>query len=682
MSTLRVTNLKGGSAGSAPNLPDGAVINGAVITGVATVGVLSATTFYGSGANLTGIDATALKDGGGTVKVQANSDGAVITGVLTATTVSGTTGSFTSNVSVGGTLTYEDVTNIDSVGLITARTGVKVTTGGIEVAAGGANITGNIGLGGANYGTSGQLLTSGGSGANASWTTINTSPQVEMTASEAITAEDALQVNDNGTAEKVFGVTAAFGAEIDGAAPSDGSIRARETCAFGYDESKDVYVMMYQNQDQSDHVYAIVMTPDTNAADKMIMGAPCQIFGSYISGTITRNRIILEYNPDKQGLFYAFHRGAASGRMRYGMLSISGTGANATVASAYDNDTSSSANDYGPGGAAYNTTDNTMAMTMTYYGQGSPYEPHTTMITYPTATSISQSGLNEADGGFGMQTDIAYNSVDNCYLVVWRDNSNFCEGRVMLNNGSNNGFTYPASAAYVEGNYTDADTGIKIAYDPNTNKYLGVWIKNSDKYLYCKWIKTTVAGAISVGSEILVSNDNFTEWCDYEVIFNTVSKRFIIAYNYTTTNGTKLRTAQIVAEGGISTDIILGNEQSAQTDRTPEYTALGTRQDAGQVLVGFNNKNTSDKNFGAKVFDIPYTNLSTGGFIGFAKETVAQNATVGVKISGNTSTRVGLSSGKAYYVQSDGDIGLTPVSGNSVKAGVALNSTTLLIKQT
>ena len=29
------------------------------------------------------------------------------------------------NVSVGGTLTYEDVENIDSVGLITARTGIR-----------------------------------------------------------------------------------------------------------------------------------------------------------------------------------------------------------------------------------------------------------------------------------------------------------------------------------------------------------------------------------------------------------------------------------------------------------------------------------------------------------------------------------------------------------------------------
>jgi len=53
--------------------------------------------------------------------------GAVVTGVITATS-----GSFTGNVSVGGTLTYEDVTNIDSVGIITARTGIQVLAGGIN----------------------------------------------------------------------------------------------------------------------------------------------------------------------------------------------------------------------------------------------------------------------------------------------------------------------------------------------------------------------------------------------------------------------------------------------------------------------------------------------------------------------------------------------------------------------
>ena len=41
--------------------------------------------------------------------------------------VSATTGSFSGTVSIGGTLTYEDVTNIDSVGLITARSGIIAT---------------------------------------------------------------------------------------------------------------------------------------------------------------------------------------------------------------------------------------------------------------------------------------------------------------------------------------------------------------------------------------------------------------------------------------------------------------------------------------------------------------------------------------------------------------------------
>lgn len=53
--------------------------------------------------------------------------GAVVTGVLTATT-----GSFTGDVSVGGTLTYQNVTNIDSVGMVTARQGVQVLADGIN----------------------------------------------------------------------------------------------------------------------------------------------------------------------------------------------------------------------------------------------------------------------------------------------------------------------------------------------------------------------------------------------------------------------------------------------------------------------------------------------------------------------------------------------------------------------
>ena len=53
-----------------------------------TAGVVTATSFVGSGANLTGIDATAIKFGGA-VKAQANAAGVVVTGILTATSFSG-----------------------------------------------------------------------------------------------------------------------------------------------------------------------------------------------------------------------------------------------------------------------------------------------------------------------------------------------------------------------------------------------------------------------------------------------------------------------------------------------------------------------------------------------------------------------------------------------------------------
>ena len=40
---------------------------------------------------------------------------------------------FGGNVSIAGTLTYEDVTNVDSVGILTARTGLKVLAGGANI---------------------------------------------------------------------------------------------------------------------------------------------------------------------------------------------------------------------------------------------------------------------------------------------------------------------------------------------------------------------------------------------------------------------------------------------------------------------------------------------------------------------------------------------------------------------
>ena len=69
----------------------------------------------------------------GTDILNANSPGIVTATQGFSGNITGVAATFSGNVSVGGVLTYEDVTNIDAVGVVTARSGVRVTGAGITV---------------------------------------------------------------------------------------------------------------------------------------------------------------------------------------------------------------------------------------------------------------------------------------------------------------------------------------------------------------------------------------------------------------------------------------------------------------------------------------------------------------------------------------------------------------------
>ena len=83
--------------------------------------------------------------------------------------LNGITGDITTpgDVGIGGTLTYEDVTNVDSVGVITARSGINVSSGNVTVSSGsvsassftgdGSNLTGVSGFSTALGNTQGTL---------------------------------------------------------------------------------------------------------------------------------------------------------------------------------------------------------------------------------------------------------------------------------------------------------------------------------------------------------------------------------------------------------------------------------------------------------------------------------------------------------------------------------------------
>ena len=83
--------------------------------------------------------------------------------------LNGITGDITTpgDIGIGGTLTYEDVANVDSIGIVTARSGINVTGGNINVSSGsvsassftgdGSNLTGVSGFSTALGNTQGTL---------------------------------------------------------------------------------------------------------------------------------------------------------------------------------------------------------------------------------------------------------------------------------------------------------------------------------------------------------------------------------------------------------------------------------------------------------------------------------------------------------------------------------------------
>ena len=271
MSEIRVNTIVAAEGTSAPNLPYGVQVpTGMGITGAGGVnitGVVTATSFSGSGAALTGLATTeSVRAGTLTVAGVSTFTGALnATSVVSSGAVSGTTGTFSGAVnvdattdstsatsgalivdgglgiaknvyigaglSVAGTLTYEDVTNVDSVGLITAKSGVNITGGqlqvGVAYSVGAAGVCTAAGFVGPLTGNvTGNASGSSGSctGNSATATNSTNSSHVLVTDNESTDENNLITFVENGTS-----TTGNVGLEMDGTFsynPSSGTVSA------------------------------------------------------------------------------------------------------------------------------------------------------------------------------------------------------------------------------------------------------------------------------------------------------------------------------------------------------------------------------------------------------------------------------------------------------------------------
>jgi len=620
MSGLRVSNLRGETAGSSPTFPDGVVVTG----------VITATSFSGSGASLTGIDATALKDSGGDVKVQANTSGIVVTGVATATqfsgNVTGVAATFSGNVSVGGVLTYEDVTNVDSVGLITARSGIRIGAGQSVSAVSGI----------VTYYGDGSQLTGVESGVG------------NFVASGDIGNGQTVIIKTDGTVGIVTSTGSAnpsFGSEVVFATAESNRISST------YDSTNGKVVIAYQDAGNSNYGTAIVGTVSGTSIS----------FGSEVvfnSGGINEpTSCVYDSANGKVVIAYVDVSNSNHGTAIVG--TVSGTSISFGSKVVYN----SGNTDYVT--AVYDSTNEKVVIA--YRDDGSSNRG-TAIVGTVSGTSISFGSEVIFNGAVSSWITSTYDSTNGKVVISYQDGGNSDYGTAIVGTVSGTSISFGSEVTF-----NNSTTQYTSTTFDSTNGKVVISYKDAGNSNYGTAIVGTVSGtSISFGSEV-VFNTAITAFISSA--FDSTNGKVVIAYRDegNSDNGTGI-------VGTVSgTSISFGSEVVFNSGNTV-YNSCTFDSTNNKTVIAY--RDVPNSSYGTAVVfssDSLVTNLTAENYIGIAAEAISNTATGKINILGGVNTgQTGLTTAQTYYVQTDGSLA-TSAGSPSVVAGTAISDTKVLV---
>tara|TARA_B100000965_G_scaffold84023_1_gene67670 strand:+ start:322 stop:2862 length:2541 start_codon:yes stop_codon:yes gene_type:complete len=634
--------------------------------------------------------------------------GAVVTGIVTATSAE-----FAGNVSVGGTLTYEDVTNIDSTGIVTAKSGifvgnpvspgigatinpngnavfagiltanslrgdgslltgidataiqtgntsvqtvdtgsdghVKMTTEGSErVRVGPA---GQIGLGGANYGTTGQLLTSSGSGSAPTWTSVSSAPQVEATADGAITAGDTVIVNTNGTVKKVTPtyteITPVLGTYtriIDG--------YNKEYVKVGYDSNRKQALFLYRSQNGNSARMAI----GTIAGGLLTLGSEQEvedtthnvdeIFG--LAWSKTSEVGVALYKQQSKVYAEAFTNNGSTLSFGSKLEICDGSGG---VAVSWDS-----------------AADKFLVVVGESSEGGSGDTPDAYVLSH-SGTTLSSGTRVEIESPANMYRygGLAYDEDNNKHIWTYRDNGD--SGKLAARILTVSGTTVLAGSEVVESSVVDIDTAFPVYI--TGGKFVVAYIDGGD--VYAKVI--TVSGTTpTFGAQSSKIDDGRADNKGHQLsITYDLTGKVVVGYILPSSWSSQFRQLTIDTSANTITAIsgatTIGGDKTIDAAYSPD----------NQMNIFGVQKSDSHGYYRTAITSQLSTNVTLENYLGVANASASDTATATIDVSGATnSSQSTLTPGQNYYVQNDGSLGLTAAD-PKVYAGTAVSATKLLV---
>ena len=588
MSGIRVSNLRGETAGSSPIFPDGVVVTG----------VTTSTSFSG---NLTGN----------------------VTGNVTGN-ISGTTGSFSGNVSVGGTLSQEDVTNIDSVGVVTARGGIRIGVGQSV-----SSVSGII-----TYYGDGSQLTGLESGVH------------NFVASGNIDNGKTVVINTDGTVGIVTITT--------DTTPSAGTPVVFESAAVFWTAvayiGNSKVVVAYSDGGNSYRGTAVV---GTVSGTSISFGTPV----TFDSNAINTTSAIYDSTNDK--VVIAYSNGSDSNKGTCVVGTVSGTSISFGTPVVFDNSNLSFVS------ATYDST-NSKAV-IAYRDTPDGYKGKAIVGTV-SGTSISFGSVAVYESA-NQTTDVAatYDSTNQKVVIAYANNS---KGKAVVGTVSGTSISFGTAVEFQD----DTITQSSATYD-STNGKIVIAYRHNDSSNHGTAIIGTVSGtSISFGTAVVF---NAAATGEISATYDSNIGKVVIAYGDEGNSTYKAGTAIVGTVSG--TSISFGSEvvfENANTD----YIRTAFDSANNQIVIVYDDNGNSSYGT-AVVFSavVQTINLTATNYIGIAAEAISDGATGKITVVGGVNTgQTGLTTARTHYVQNDGSLS-TSAGSPSVVAGTAISASELLV---
>ena len=597
-------------------------------SGVTVTGVLTATSFKGDGSQLSGIDATAIQTGNTSVQtVDTGSDGHV-----------------------------------------------KMTTeGGERVRVGPA---GQIGLGGANYGTSGQVLTSAGSGSAPSWSAIPAGGnQVDLVADGAIAAGKAAIITTAGKAKQV-------GEDLQGKNSFDGTVGASQLDVANARDQFDLSWDSYRNKAlfsyiESSNCKVDVLAYAESYSDNSASVAKTKTVKSSVSSSCNTS---MAWDPDTNQTIIGYRDGNLL-RISYASLDA---GSEVTLGTAH----AVSADNVYPEtiSIVYDTLNNAV-ICVWHQGSGNTIWARAGTISGDTmtwGTAVQLSNINTGQGAF----DACWDSTNNKVLVAFKNGQNnwYLSGAAL----SCSGTTLTWGSVVTLAGY--ASDFIRLAFDSDEGKALLTFKNTGDSNGYAKTFYIDSGTVVTSGTDVTFPGGSLggTTWGSnnlkgHATCYDPRGKRFIIVGAWTNSGLDEPFGIMMAINAGADTLTFKGstlffNQGFPTYDSWDRWACLSLSNWGKNIFVGGRTNSTSriwvNKSCSAQ------TNLTNGhtNVVGFAEDAISDGATGTIKTYGNVvGNQSGLTAGSTYYVGNNGT--LQSGGHQSLYGGLALSATTLLIQR-